>query len=172
MPFTAKTEHVNQRRSHCLSIWQEMSVIWSKHALRSCLVLTCEAGLHCFHCIPCRSSLPVCVCVTLPGSCVHVLRLPAGPLGPAGVQPVLSKELLTLPPPAPSPGLEVPQLHFHAHRVSSLLAVEFLIMSSSPCGRFWDRSREFLQVSASEFWVLEMLQWRVSHDLDSPPRYN
>lgn len=82
-------------------------------------------------------SLPVFVCVPLPGSCVHVLRLPPGPLGPAGVQPVLSEELLTLPPPAPSPGLEVPQLHFHAHWVSSLLAFEFVITSSSPCCRFW-----------------------------------
>lgn len=60
--------------------------------------------------------LSICV---LPGGCVHVLWVPAGPLGTAGVQPVLPKEPLTLPPPAPCPGLEVPQLHFHAHRVSS-----------------------------------------------------
>lgn len=61
----------------------------------------------------------------LPGSRVHVLRLPAGPLGAAGVQPVVPKEPLTLPPPATSPGLEVPQLQFHAHWVSSRLAIGF-----------------------------------------------
>lgn len=54
-----------------------------------------------------------------PGCGVHVLWVPVGPAGPAGVQPVLPKEPIAVPPPAPSPGLEVPQLHFHAHRVSS-----------------------------------------------------
>lgn len=84
------------------------------------------------------------------GSCVHVLWLPAGPPGPAGVQPVLSKEPLTLPPPAPSPGLEVLQLHFHAHWVSSHLSVEFLIMSIRLCRWFWGHSWVFTSHSASK----------------------
>lgn len=57
--------------------------------------------------------------VALPGCGVHVLWAPVRPPGPAGVQPVLLEEPLTVPPPAPSSGLEVPQLHFHAHRVST-----------------------------------------------------
>lgn len=78
--------------------------------------------------------------VPLPGSRVHVLRLPAGPLGPAGVQPVLPEEPFAVPSPAPSPGLEVPQLHFHAHRVSSHLAIGFLIKSIRPRCRSRGRS--------------------------------
>lgn len=84
------------------------------------------------------------------GSCVHVLWLPAGPPGPAGVQPVLPKEPLTLPSPAPSPGLEVLQLHFHAHWVSSHLTVEFLIMSIRPCCRFQGHSWVFSSHSSSK----------------------
>jgi len=58
----------------------------------------------------------------LPGSRVHVLRVPAGPLGPAGIEPLLPEEPLTVPPTAAGAGLEIPQLHFHAHWVSLHLA--------------------------------------------------
>lgn len=75
-------------------------------------------------------SLTVCLplCAFL-GSSVHVLRIPTGPLSPTGVQPVISKEPLTLSPPATSTSLEVPQLHFYAHWVSSNSAVEFLTIN-------------------------------------------
>lgn len=66
------------------------------------------------------SSCPSVVSIT--DSCVHVLRFPAGPVCPAGVQPAVLKEPLPLPPSAEGPGLEVPQLQFHAHRVSFFMS--------------------------------------------------
>lgn len=95
-----------------------------------CSDLWCWALFHCVHCgvyilIPLllKSHILCLSFCVLPGGRVHVLWVPARPLGPAGIQPVLSKEPLTLPPPATSPGLEVPQLHFHAHWVSSHLSI-------------------------------------------------
>lgn len=66
------------------------------------------------------SSCPSVVSIT--DSRVHVLRFPAGPVCPAGVQPTVLKEPLPLPPSAEGPGLEVPQLQFHAHRVSFFMS--------------------------------------------------
>lgn len=111
------------------------TILNQKLLLNSCLI-TEVIYLHCFYhnlwmdlCI-CYSyhryllqQVTYCLFSALPGSCVHVLWVPDGPLGPASVQSILPKESPTLPSSATSPGLEVSQLHFHAHWVSLNLAL-------------------------------------------------
>lgn len=89
------------------------------------------------------------------GCCVHVLRIPAGSAGPAGVQSIVPEESPTLPSPAPCSGLEVPQLHFHAHRVSSRLIAEFLMKSRRPGCHFWGHSWVSSSLSATKLKMQE-----------------